>query len=173
MSMVPSAWTYLQVETPTLFSHLFSSHVLLAGYTLLLQTLAFYYVNDVKINTSDHLGSHFLKMAFGPSVWIQIHINIGFTKFGATAFIISFLRLRCGAHLIHQPTADNLVEPTERVLLLSCLHYSNSPFAVQYYRPMLRNVRQSWILHPIPWIVDSKCWIPVFFSGTWILDSIP
>ena len=112
-------------------------------------------------------------MAFGPSVWIQIHINIGFTKFGATAFIISFLRLRCGAHLIHQPTADNLVEPTERVLLLSCLHYSNSPFAVQYYRPMLRNVRQSWILHPIPWIVDSKCWIPVFFSGTWILDSIP
>ena len=48
---------------------------------------------------------------------------------------------------------------------------SKSPFAFQYYRPMLRNTRQSWILHPIPWIVDSGCWIPVFFSGTWILDS--
>ena len=66
----------------------------------------------------------------GHSVWIQIHINIDFTKFGATAFIISFLRLR-GAHLIHQLTADNLVEPTERVLLLLCVHYSISPFAVQ------------------------------------------
>ena len=41
------------------------------------------------------------------------------------------------------------------------------------YRPMLRNTRQSWILDPIPWIVDSGCWIRVFFSGTWILDSIP
>ena len=61
--------------------------------TLFLQTLAFYYVDDVKIHTSEHLkdlGSHFLKTAFGPSVWIQIHINIDFTKFGATAFIISF-----------------------------------------------------------------------------------
>ena len=51
--------------------------------------------------------------------------------------------------------------------------YSNSPFAVHYYRPMLRNTRQSWIPDPISWIVDSGCWIPVFFSGTWILDSIP
>ena len=100
-------------------------------------------------------------------MWIQIHINIDFTKFGATAFIISFLRLRWGAHLIHQLTADNLVEPTERVLLLLCVHYSNSPFSVQYYRPILRNTRQSWILDPIPWIVDSGCWI---FSerGFWI-----
>ena len=109
-------------------------------------------------------------MAFGPSVQIQIHINIYFTKFGASAFIISFLRLRWGAHLIHQLTADNLVEPTERVLLLLFVHYSNSPFAVQYYRPILRNTKQSWILDPIPWIVDSGCWI---FSGTWILDSMP
>ena len=46
-------------------------------------------------------------------MWIQIHINIDFTKFGAIAFIISFMGLQCGAHLIHQPTADNLVEPTE------------------------------------------------------------
>ena len=84
---------------------------------------------------------------------------------------MSFLQIRCGAHLIHQPTSDNLVEPVERVLLLLCLHYSNSPYAVQYYRPMLRNTGQSWILDPIPWIVDSGCWIPVFFSGTWILDS--
>ena len=60
--------------------------------TLFLQTLAFYYVDDVKI----HLGSHFLKTAFGLSVWIQIHINIDFIKFGATTFIISFLRLRSG-----------------------------------------------------------------------------
>ena len=44
-------------------------------------------------------------------MWIQIHIDIDFTKLGATAFIISFLRLQCGAHLIHQPTADNVVEP--------------------------------------------------------------
>ena len=109
-------------------------------------------------------------MAFGPSVQIQIHINIYFTKFGASAFIISFLRLRWGAHFIHQLTADNLVEPTERVLLLLFVHYSNSPFAVQYYRPILRNTKQSWILDPIPWIVDSGCWI---FSGTWILDSMP
>ena len=59
---------------------------------------------------------------------------------------------------------------TERVLLLLFVHYSNSPFAVQYYRPILRNTKQSWILDPIPWIVDSGCWI---FSGTWILDSMP
>ena len=73
-----------------LFSLLFSCHIL--------QTLAFYYVNDVKIHTSEHLkdlGSHFSKTAFGLSVWIQIHINIDFTKFGATAFIVSVLRLRC------------------------------------------------------------------------------
>ena len=97
-------------------------------------------------------------------MWIQIHINIDFIKFGATAFTISFLRLRCGAHLIHQPTADNLVEPTEGVFLLLCLHYSNSPFAVQYYRPMLR----------IPF---RGLWIPgagfQSFSMPWILDSMP
>ena len=44
-------------------------------------------------------------------MWIQIHIDIDFTKLGATAFIISVLRLWCGAHLIHQSTADNVVEP--------------------------------------------------------------
>ena len=67
--------------------------------TLFLQTLAFYYVDDVKIHTSEHmkdLGSHFLKTAFGPSVWIQIHINIDFTKFGATTFIISFFATPVG-----------------------------------------------------------------------------
>ena len=82
--------------------------------------LALYHVNDVKIQTSEHLkdlGSYFLKTAFGPSVWIQNHINIDFTKYGATASIFPFLRLRCGAHLIQQPTADNLVEPTERGLI--------------------------------------------------------
>ena len=42
------------------------------------------------------LGSHFLKTAFGPSVWIQIHINIDFTKFGATTFIISFFATPVG-----------------------------------------------------------------------------
>ena len=50
---------------------------------------------------------------------------------------------------------------------------SNSPFKVQYYRPMLANTRQFWILDPIPWIQDSGCWIPVFSSGTSILDFIP
>ena len=59
-------------------------------------------------------------------MWIQIHINIDFTKFGASAFIISFLRLRCGAYLIHQPTGDNLVEPTERVLLLLMSAYRDA-----------------------------------------------
>ena len=102
-------------------------------------------------------------------MWIQNHINIDFTKYGATAFIISF----CGGHLIQQPTADNPVEPTEEVLLLSCLHYSNSPFIVQYYRPMLRNTRESWILDPTPLIVVFGCWNSVFLSGTRILDSMP
>ena len=78
-----------------------------------------------------------------------------------------FLRLRFCAHLMHQLTADNLVEPTERVLFLLCVHYSNSPFAVQYYRPILRNTRQSWILGPITWIVDSGCWIFIE-RGFWI-----
>ena len=50
-------------------------------------------------------------------MWIQIHIDIDFTKLGATAFIIWFLRLRCGAHLIHQPTADNVVEPLREDLI--------------------------------------------------------
>ena len=31
----------------------------------------------------------------------------------------------------------------------------------------------SWILDLIPSILDSGCWIPVFSSETWILDSIP
>ena len=47
-------------------------------------------------------------------MWIQIHIDIDFTKLGATAFVISFLRLRCGAHLIHQPTADNVHRRTSQ-----------------------------------------------------------
>ena len=56
-------------------------------------------------------------------MWIQIHIDIDFTKLGATAFIISFLRLQSGAHLIHQLTADNVVEPLrEDVIAFICLH---------------------------------------------------
>ena len=50
-------------------------------------------------------------------MWIQIHIDIDFIKLGATAFIISFLRLRCGAHLKHQPTADNVVVPLREDLI--------------------------------------------------------
>ena len=50
-------------------------------------------------------------------MWIQIHIDIDFTKLGATVFIISFLRLPCGTHLIHQPTADNVVEPLREDLI--------------------------------------------------------
>ena len=41
------------------------------------------------------------------------------------------------------------------------------------YCPMLRDTRQSWIVNPIPWIVNSRCWIAAVFSGTWILDSMP
>ena len=63
LSKVSPAWTFLQVETPTLFLRLFSSHVLSAVITLSLQPLAFYHVNDVKIHTSEQqlkdLGSHF------------------------------------------------------------------------------------------------------------------
>ena len=63
LSKVFPAWTFLHVETPTLFLLLFSSHVLLAVITLFLQTLAFYHVSDVKIHTSEQqlkdLGSHF------------------------------------------------------------------------------------------------------------------
>ena len=50
-------------------------------------------------------------------MWIQIHIGIDFTKLGANAFIMSFLRLRCGAHLIHQPTADSVVQPLREDLI--------------------------------------------------------
>ena len=32
---------------------------------------------------------------------------------------------------------------------------------------------QSCILDPIPRILDSGCWIPLFSSGTWILDFLP
>ena len=85
-----------------MFLRLSSSYVLLAVITLFLQTLVFYHVNDVKIHTSEQqlkdLGSHFEKSAFGPFVRIQIHIDTDFTKLGATAFTIWFLRLRCGAH---------------------------------------------------------------------------
>ena len=56
-------------------------------------------------------------------MWIQVHIDFDFTQLGATAFIISFLRLQCGAHLIHQATADNVVEPLRKDLIaFICLH---------------------------------------------------
>ena len=52
-----------------------------------------------------------------------IHIDIDFIKLGATAFIILFLRLRCGAHLIHQATADSVVEPLiEHLIALMSQH---------------------------------------------------
>ena len=56
-------------------------------------------------------------------MWIQIHIDIDFTKLGATACVISFLRLQCGAYLIHQPAEDNVVEPLrEGLIAFICLH---------------------------------------------------
>ena len=70
-------------------------------------------------------------------MWIQIHIDIDFTKLGATAFIISFLLLRCGAHLIHQPTADNVVEPLREDLIA---------FMSAYRDAMTRNIRTQ-IIH--------------------------
>ena len=42
-----------------------------------------------------------------------------------------------------------------------------------FIRLMKENPRPSWILEPFPWIPDPGCWISVFFSGTYILDSIP
>ena len=113
-----------------------SSHVLLAVITLFLQTLAFYHVNDVKIHTSEQqlkdLGAHFEKSAFGPSVWIQIHVDIDFTKLGANAFIILFLRLRCGAHLIISLPRTMLLSHSERILL---------PSVISAYRDAIRIYR--------------------------------
>ena len=70
-------------------------------------------------------------------MWIQIHIDIDFTKLGATEFIISFLRFRCGAHLIHQPTADNVVEPFREDLIA---------FLSAYRDAMTKNIKTQ-ILH--------------------------
>ena len=113
-----------------------SSHVLLAVITLFLQTLAFYHVNDVKIHTFEQqlkdLGAHFEKSAFGPSVWIQIHVDIDFTKLGANAFIILFLRLRCGAHLIISLLRTMLLSHSERILL---------PSVISAYRDAIRIYR--------------------------------
>ena len=70
-------------------------------------------------------------------MWIQIHIDIDFTKLSATAFIISFLRLQCGAHLMHQPTADNVVEPLREDLIA---------FMSAYRDAMTKNIKTQ-ILH--------------------------
>ena len=113
-----------------------SSHVLLAVITLFLQALAFYHVNDVKIHTSGQqlkdLGAHFEKSAFGPSVWIQIHVDIDFTKLGANAFIILFLCLRCDAHLIISLPRKMLLSHSERILLPSVISAYRD--AVRIYR---------------------------------------
>ena len=38
-------------------------------------------------------------------------------------------------------------------------------------RPMYKgNPRQFWILESTQWILDSRYWIPVFVTETWILD---
>ena len=70
-------------------------------------------------------------------MWIQIHIDIDFTQLGATAFIISFLRLQCGAHLIHQPTADNVLEQLREDLIA---------FISAYRDAMTKNIKTQ-ILH--------------------------
>ena len=105
----------------TVFTSILVSRLVSGYYPVLTDTYILYHVNDVKIHTSEQqlmdLRSQFSKSAFRSSVWIQIHIDIDFTKLGATAFIISFLRLRCGAHLIHQPTGDNVVEPLREGLI--------------------------------------------------------
>ena len=38
-------------------------------------------------------------------------------------------------------------------------------------RPMQGNPRQSWVQDSTEWILDSRYWIPVFVSRTWILGS--
>ena len=131
---------------------------MLAVITLFLQTLAFYHVNDVKIHTSEQqlkdLGAHFEKSAFGPSVWIQIHVDIDFTKLGANAFIILFLRLRCGAHLIHQPTVDNVVEPLREDLIAfsyvcipRCYKNIKTQMLHKSYEKKYKNKKRARILH--------------------------
>ena len=41
-----------------------------------------------------------------------------------------------------------------------------------FYSPHAKELRQPWILDSTSWIPDARYWIPVFVSGTWILDSI-
>ena len=49
------------------------------------------------------------------------------------------------------------------ILNLRCLLYNSYP--------MQGNSGLSWILDCTPWIPILRYWIPVFVSGTWILDS--
>ena len=51
--------------------------------------------------------------------------------------------------------------------------YQTLPFRQEpiAFRLMKGNPRQSWILDFTPWIPDCRYCIPVFVSGTWILDS--
>ena len=43
---------------------------------------------------------------------------------------------------------------------------------VSFYNPFAPwEPRHSWILDSTPWMPDCRYWIPVFVSGTWILDS--
>ena len=44
-------------------------------------------------------------------------------------------------------------------------------FVICWFRPLQENPRQSWIMDSTPQIPDPTYWIPVFVSGTWILNS--
>ena len=67
-----------------------------------------------------------------------------------------------------------------RSLVRYCSCHSNIKFISSRHRVIssidiaprtIGNLRQSWILDSMPQIPDSRYWIPVFVSGTWILNS--
>ena len=47
----------------------------------------------------------------------------------------------------------------------------STDFAMKHRRPLWGSLRQSWTLDFKLWIPDSKNWISVFVTGTWIVDS--
>ena len=53
---------------------------------------------------------------------------------------------------------------------LSGIGYITFFCMVSQYTSILQDSLLSWILQSTSWITDSKYWIPLLNSGTWILD---
>ena len=53
----------------------------------------------------------------------------------------------------------------------SCTHLQTFHLGKQVRFPLRLAQWQSWIMDSLPWISGSRFWIPIFFCGTWILDS--